>query len=264
MPRFASSHDDIDTAYTLTLDDDPIVCKLIEEFLGVKNFSFSSAQDLLRSSELFRPTGIFIDVHLAKNECGLDVIPQVRKCWPDAPIIVITSDDSNDHIGQALAAGANDFILKPFGASELIARLSSRREELKDRNSQWIVSYGDLELDLQKKILSSPLGQVYISSKEADIFAYLVRQSGIVVEKGIIKRHVWGSVKVSDNALERKIFEVRKTVRTLSSKVEIKTVYGKGLVLRLNSFACDQELLEDKEVLLGVSSLWEGRGDTTY
>jgi DNA-binding winged helix-turn-helix (wHTH) protein len=85
---------------------------------------------------------------------------------------------------------------------------------------------------------------------EVEILKYLMRANALVVKKDSIKRHAWGNITVSDSAFDRKLFEVRKAVRETSEKVELKAVYGKGVVMRLSSYEEDQILLVDKEVAL--------------
>ncbi len=238
--------------YTVTLDDDPIVCRMIQEILGIKTFSFSRVSELRQNFERLSPVGVFVDIHLTDDECGLDIVPQIKAKWPLCPIIVITGDYAESLIGQALAIGADDFILKPIRPGELVARLITRRSEIELRNSQTILRFGDLTLDLRHKVLSGPRGQVFQSSREVEMLAYLIRSYGMVIEKSTLKRRVWGNICVSDNALDRKLFEVRKAIKSVTENVEIRAVYGQGVVLRRKSFKDDQALLDDYESMLKI------------
>ena len=196
------------------------------------------------------PVAVFVDIHLSKNECGLDIIPELKRTWPSAPIIVMTSDDKESLIAQALAAGAHDFIVKPLRPVEVVARMNARREELESRNNVKLLEYGDLRLDLQHKIISGPKGQSFQSPRELEILAHLMRANGSVIAKDSLKRHAWGKVSVSDNALDRKLFEIRKSVRSVSDLVEIKSIYGKGILMRLTTHNEDQIEFIDKQVAL--------------
>ena len=101
--------------YIVTLDDDPVMAKIIEETLRIKNFSFASSGPLLACAAEMSPIGAFIDIHL-EGECGLDIVPKLRSFWPTTALIVISGDESDQSISQALASGADDFIRKA-GAS---------------------------------------------------------------------------------------------------------------------------------------------------
>lgn len=234
-------------SYTVTLDDDPIVSRMIQEILGIKTFAFTNTVDLKASFDRLNPIGVFVDIHLAGDESGLDVVPQVKARWPQTPVIVITGDYAESLVGQALAIGADDFLLKPLRPGELVARLLTRKSEIDLRNNQTILHFGDLILNLRHKSLAGPKGQVFQSPREVEILAYLIRVNGVVIDKSNLKRRIWGNISVSDNALDRKLFEVRKAIKNVSDTVEIRAVYGQGIVLRHKSFQDDQILLDDVE-----------------
>jgi len=234
--------------YTITLDDDLVICKLIEDIVGLKTFSFSTATELLQNKHLLNPIGVFVDIHLANEECGLDFIPEITKNWPSAPVIVMTSDTDGSYISQALNSGAHDFILKPLRAQETVARLNARREELQKRNDRKQLVFGDVTFDRQYKTLSGPNGKKFMSPREQEILTFFIGSNGSVIKKNDIKRHVWGSIAVSDNALDRKIFEVRKAIKSVSNVVELKSIYSKGLILQLKNYNEDKVLLDDMEL----------------
>lgn len=233
--------------YTITLDDDPVICRIVEEIVGIQTFSFSDSFSLMQKSEKLTPVGVFVDIHLSQNSCGLDTIPKLRALWPEAPIIVITADNDDKLIGRALATGANDFLLKPLRAAELLARFNARREELKSRVELNTAVYADMVLDLQHRILKGPRGRSYLSNRDVGILAYFMRSNGMVIPKDEIKSKAWGSISVTTNALDRKIFEIRKVIDSVSELVELKSLYAKGIVLRLKSFEDDKILIEDKK-----------------
>lgn len=238
-----------DTPYTVTLDDDPLAAKIIEDTLSLKNFCFSTSQELLANAAKFEPMGAFIDIHL-EGECGLDAVPAMRTIWPSTAIIVMTGDEADELVGQALAAGADDFIRKPIKPAEVMARLKARLEDLKDKNGHTLLRFGDLRVDLRHKSLTGPGGQLILSSREVELLAELIRANGVVIPKGVLKRELWKNVSVSDNALDRKIFEVRKALKEVSRNVELQSIYGVGMVLRLRSFEEDRVVLEDIDARL--------------
>lgn len=234
--------------YTITLDDDPIICRIIEGALDLKSFCFGSASELKHECSNYAPVAVFIDVHLANNESGIDIIPHLKKEWPDAPIIVITSDPSSELVGQALAAGAEDFVRKPIDPVELQARLKARMAQIEEKKGKSIFEFGDIQLDIVQKTLTGSKGSRSISSREAELLTYLIKTNGMVVSKDILKRRLWGNIAISNNALDRKIFEVRKAIREVSSDVEIFSAYGAGLGLRLVSHEEDSLLLDDYDI----------------
>ncbi|RZA18055.1 MAG: response regulator transcription factor [Proteobacteria bacterium] len=230
--------------YTVTLDDDPVMAKIIEETLSIKNFAFVTSEQLLDCAEHLAPIGAFVDIHL-KDECGLDIIPKLRSLWPMTAIIVISGDESDSSVTQALAAGADDFVRKPISPAEVVARLRARIEDLNDKNRLNLLKFGDLKVDLKYKSISGVKGQLILSAREIDLLSELIRAQGTIVPKDVLKRELWGSLAVSDNALDRKIFEVRKALREVSDNVELHSIYGIGMVLRLRNQEAEQTLLND-------------------
>ena len=230
--------------YTVTLDDDPVMGKIIEETLGIKNFAFPATEPLLESAPDMAPVGAFIDIHL-KGECGLDIVPQLRSIWPMTAIIIISGDGSDHIVSQALASGADDFVRKPISPAEVVARLRARIEDLNDKNRLNLLKFGDLKVDLKHKAIAGPKGQLILSAREIDLLAELIRAHGTTVPKDVLKRELWGSLTVSDNALDRKIFEVRKALREVSDTVELHSIYGIGMVLRFRNQEAERTLLND-------------------
>jgi DNA-binding response OmpR family regulator len=240
----------IEGLYTVTLDDDPTVALIVEQSLGIANMSFTDSASLLRCVRQIQPVGVFIDVHLAESDCGLDVIPQVRTLWPQSAIIVITGDSSDDLVGQALTLGADDFIRKPLNPKELTARLKARIDDLIAKVGATTLSFGNLSVDTLHKSIATPTGSRELSGREVELLAELIRARGVIVSKGDLKRKLWGNMAISDNALDRKIFEVRKVLRDIGANVLIKAKYGEGLVLHTRSHAEDQLQLKDAETII--------------
>jgi two-component system response regulator MtrA len=250
-------------SHTVTLDDDPVVPRMIQEILGIRTVSFASVTALKASFDQLDPVGVFVDIHLAGNECGLDIVPQIKARWPASPIIVITGDLQESLIGQALASGADDFILKPIRPGELVARLLTRKSEIDLRNNQTVLHFGDLVLNLRHKSLVGPKGQCFQSAREVEILAYLIRVNGMVIDKANLKRRIWGNIAVSDNALDRKLFEVRKAIKGVSDTVEIGAVYGQGIVLRSKPILDDRAAAEGHHGALAPAEAQEGQGRWT-
>jgi DNA-binding response OmpR family regulator len=201
---------------------------------NIKTLSYESIPDLLQSIEAQEkyPLAVFVDIHLASDQCGLDVIPQVKAYWPRSVVIAITSDEKSDLITQALTAGADDFIRKPFTADEIKARLKARLRDHATIDSAHLIEYGDVEIDTSHLMINGPKGRQPISLKECKFLEYLIRSAGMLVSKAEVKRHLWGNIKVSDNALDRKIFELRRALKSVSDTVFIQSIYGEGIAIK--------------------------------
>jgi DNA-binding response OmpR family regulator len=237
--------------YCIVIDDDLTSAKLIEGILNVVVFSFDRSSKFIEKREQLKsPIGIFLDVHLAEGECGLDELNKIAQYWPKTPVIVITGDTDDEIIGQALGGGAHDFISKPLRAGEVRARLNFSRKKIEETIDNRIFEFADIHLDLKYGRLKGPKGESYLSHTDAELLAHFISACGTLVSKTEIKRYIWGEIKISDNALDRKIFEIRKAVREVSGKAEIKSHYGKGITLQRKSHNDDQLILADKAIQL--------------
>lgn len=229
------------TTYTITLDDDPMVCKMISRAMGIKSLPFTSTAALLGRLSHYAPLALFVDVHLGPNDCGLDAVPEFRKAWPFTPILVVTADEADDAIGNALASGANDFIRKPVNKIELNARLKARVAEMNVFAGRDLVLFGPLTYSRSFRALSSGERTCHLSPSEALLVECLLLAKGMVVPKDEIKRRVWGDLTVTDNALDKKIFDVRAAMRNVSEAVTLTTTYRHGFSLALTKSQVDSK-----------------------
>jgi DNA-binding response OmpR family regulator len=222
--------------YTITVDDDPMIATMIQRFVGMPTASFASGRALRRKlARLEEPVGVFVDIHLADGEHGLDLIPDIRAAWPLSPVIVVTGSDVEQEIARALAAGAHDFVRKPLAKAEVSARLHVRRAELLARVARDVLVVGDLRFDRGKRQLQrvgAGTGVVrHLSATEALLLECLVATPGAVVDKLELRAKVWSRVAVSENAVRKKIFGVRAALRDVSRRVTLETCYGQGIRL---------------------------------
>lgn len=233
--RFAAGQDD----YVITLDDDPMIGSIIEKSLGIRTIKLSTSRELLAGATQFKPLAVFVDIHLGVDDCGLDVIPTLRARWPYCPILVLTGDPSDDSVARALAAGADDFLRKPINHKELLARLHARLEDAAEKSARQLVEVGDIKIDIPHRMLTGPLGRRALSPTEINILAHLSQVRGTVVTKDVLKFRCWGPTAVSDNAVDRKIHEVRSALQDVSNLVKIKSLYGVGVTLQIGADPTD-------------------------
>lgn len=218
--------------YTVTLDDDPLVSRLIAKITGMNSLPFASAAKLRECAKNYGPAAAFVDINLGMDECGLDIVPFLKQMWAHCPIIVVTSAQTSEAIGDALAAGADDFISKPFNQEELIARFRARRHQHAQLSEKSRIEFGDIVLFPLYRKLSGPEGEAFLSPIEQSIIRALIDSEGNLVRRLVLKRQVWGNVKVSDSALDRHIHGVRTKIKDTSQILKLRSVYGKGYVLQ--------------------------------
>ncbi len=220
-----------EVSYVLTLDDDPLVAKLIEKTLALPTLNFENPNDLVSKLPSLNPRAIFLDIHLPESS-GLSLIPILREHWPFIPLIVITADKNEAKISEALALGADDFIQKPLKASEIKARLQKRWQDNQEKQSQSIVGLEDITLDTAHNLVKGPSSTRNLSPTEANLLARLIQAKGTSVSRSSLKFSCWQNINVTENALDRKIYETRKALSDIGSQLEIETIYGEGFRLK--------------------------------
>lgn len=219
----------------LVLEDDPMVARIISKATGLAAYTALSVEELEATLKANEPMAMFIDVHIGMDVNGLEVIPRLKNRMPFCPIIVVTGDHSSNLVGDALAAGADDFIYKPLNSKEIVARLQVRMSELAVRRAIETIELGDLSIDfVHRVIINENKQQRFLSPTEMSLLHCLVHAQGTVVRREVMKRKCWGQLHVSDNALNRKLHEVRKALLEISKHVSVQTVYGTGFSLRIN------------------------------
>ncbi len=222
--------------YTITLDDDPMVHRIVEQATRMRTITFSDPQTLMRTADQHQPVAAFVDIHLGEGKSGgLDVIPYLRKQWPFCPILVITSSPAENIISQALASGADDFVRKPLIPEELMARLKLRMEDSAQKAAKKVIEFGDIKIDSSHRTVSGPKGKRYASPIEISLLTTLAHMEGAIVEKDALKVRCWGQIKVTDNALHRKLHAVRQLLKDVSDRVAIQTKYGVGFALKVEA-----------------------------
>jgi len=217
--------------YTITVDDDPMVCRIIERATGVRSLGFQSSGEIQAIARQYEPLAVFLDIHLGLDESGLELIPILRSQWPYAPIIVVTSDPDDECLDEAFKQGANDFLLKPVRPREVQARFRTRLAELQERAARAALIAGDVRLDTAHRVVTGPLGRQFLAPVETLMLSQLIKSKGTVVPKEVLKREAWGPIHVSDNAFYRKLFELRRALEGVSQTVKIQSIYGTGLSL---------------------------------
>ncbi len=218
--------------YTITLDDDPAVPKLIAGFTQLNSVAFHDAEELFKQSAELDPIAIFVDVHLAGTGMGIEYIPQLRVSWPHAAILVVTADPEPDLVGRALTLGANDFLRKPFSRAELVGRLKARLCEMSLRFSADSIDLGRGRFNIRKRLIEGPAETVYLSPLQGELLRILLDSEGQLIPKEIVKKAIWGKISVTDNALDRRLSELRRILRDSGVDMRLISEYGRGISLQ--------------------------------
>jgi two-component system KDP operon response regulator KdpE len=199
----------------LVIDDERQIRRLLRTSLAVQGFRIAEAatgQDALEMISGQPPEIVLLDLSLPDMD-GLEVIRRLRASGSKIPIVVLSS--RNDERGKvaALELGADDYVSKPFGMAELVARLrTSLRHRLQEQGSEPVFRSGDLVIDLTRRRVHALGAEVKLSNKEWEILRLLAMNAGRVLTHRTIMESVWGP-KVDVQYL-------RIYVRQLRQKIE--------------------------------------------
>ena len=179
----------------LLVEDEPQIRRFVRAALEDEGWQIYESETMRRGlidAGTRQPTLIILDLGLPDGD-GLDFIRDVR-IWSSVPIIVLSARASeSDKIG-ALDAGADDYLTKPFGVGELLARVRAtlRRQRQPDADPDGIFRFGDVQVDLQARLVTRAGQPVHLTPTEYRLLTVLVANPGRVVTSPQLLREVWG------------------------------------------------------------------------
>ncbi len=219
----------------LVVDDEPPIRRLLRTSLGAQGYRVleaatgSGALDLLAREA---PEVVLLDLGLPDLD-GLEVIRRMRASGSGVPVIVLSSRGDERGKVEALDLGADDYVTKPFGMAELVARIrTALRHRLHVQGAAPVFASGDLTVDLVRRRVTSRGAEVRLSNKEWEILRLLVVHAGKVLTHRMIMQEVWGP-KVDVQYLRIYVRQLRqKLEQVLERPRHILTETGAGY--RLN------------------------------
>jgi two-component system KDP operon response regulator KdpE len=184
-----------DTARILVVDDEPQILRALGinlKALGYRVDTAATGEEALSRAADHRPDTVILDLGLPGMD-GIDVIRGLRG-WTKVPIIVLSVRDAEREKIAALDAGADDYVTKPFGMGELLARLrAALRREPEPGEDQPSVETDDFTIDLVRKVVTGARGdEIRLTPTEWGIVEMLVRHRGKLVTQTQLLKEVWG------------------------------------------------------------------------
>jgi two-component system KDP operon response regulator KdpE len=185
----------------LIVDDEPQILRALRAGLIAQGYEVISAADgeeALDKASAELPDAIILDLNLPRKS-GLDVCRELRE-WSMAPIIVLSVRDSERDKVTALDLGADDYLTKPFGTNELLARLRVALRHSADRgeSDEPVVRAGNVTIDLARHQVVRGEEEIRLTATEYNLLAYLATHPGRVLTHTQILNHVWGSGSESE------------------------------------------------------------------
>jgi DNA-binding response OmpR family regulator len=185
--------------------------------------------------DVINPSAIIVDVALGSDQGRVNFIAALRQKWPFAPLLTLVDDTIMETASESLAAGACDYLIRPIDPVQLDSRLQVRISEYRQRSAKDSFSIGDIQVDAGHRIIFRDDRKRVLSPTEMNLLHCLATAKGTIVNREVMKRRCWGQAEVSDNALNRKLHEVRRALSSLSAQVSIKTIYGTGFLLEVKN-----------------------------
>lgn len=178
----------------LVIDDEYQITRVLKRSLGAHRYDVRTAADGESGLELFRdfdPDLVITDLSMPEMS-GIDVCRAIRK-HSRTPIIVLSVKGEEHTKVAALDAGADDYVTKPFGMDELLARVrASLRRVPEESEPTAIVEVGDLKLDHSRRIVSVMGKDVHLTPKEFELMAYLIENHDRVITHRKLLTKIWG------------------------------------------------------------------------
>lgn len=184
----------------LVVDDEAAILRFLKPALEANGYQMVTAGTVAEATKRIAaeaPDIVVLDLGLPDGD-GKDVIRKVRE-WSDVPIVVLSARDREAEKIEALDIGADDFVNKPFGVGELMARMRAALRHRMQRHAETpVLCVGDLEVDSPRHRVTRAGEEIRLTPKEFDLLSFLARHAGKVVTHRQILTAVWGPAHTED------------------------------------------------------------------
>ncbi len=223
-------------ARILVVDDEPAIRRFLRTSLGAQGYQVDEAAEAGAALDFLRrsaPDVLVLDLGLPDLD-GFELLRRLRAGGSALPVIVLSSRADEKGKVEALDLGADDYVTKPFGIDELLARIrAALRHRLQQQGEKPVFRSGDLSVDLVRRIVTVRGEEIKLSPREYDLLRLLVAHAGKVLTHNFLLRELWGA--------ESDVQYLRIYIRALRQKIEadpeqphhIITEQGVGYRLRI-------------------------------
>jgi two-component system, OmpR family, KDP operon response regulator KdpE len=218
----------------LIVDDEPPIRKLLRMGLGTRGYHTIDAPNAKAALDLMsaKPDLVILDLGLPDMQ-GFELLRQIRQLHEDVPIVVLSSRGDEVAKVEALDLGADDYVTKPFGMEELLARIrAALRHQLQVQGERAVFTLGDLSVDLVRRVVKFGGEELKLSPKEYELLRIMVQHAGKVLTHKFILNRLW-STPVDPQYLRVYVRQLRDKIEPDPSRPHyILTETGVGYRLR--------------------------------
>jgi two-component system, OmpR family, KDP operon response regulator KdpE len=219
----------------LVVDDEPPIRRLLRTGLASQGFDVVDVADGQEALQALagKHDLIILDLGLPDMK-GLDVLRTIRSRGNQTPVVILSSRDDENGKVEAFDVGADDYVTKPFGMNELVARVrTALRHGIQSQGVPPIFEVDGLEVDLVRRIVKREGREIKLSPKEYDLLRLLVQNAGRVLTHAYLLRQVWGATTDAQQ-LRVYIGQLRQKIeRVPDQPVIVVTEVGVGYRLRI-------------------------------
>jgi len=204
-----------DARRILVVDDEAPIRRYLRVVLGAQGYTLFEAaggKDALNAVLADRPDLIILDLGLPDLD-GVEVTRRLRE-WSQTPIIILSVREAESDKIAALDAGADDYLVKPFGTGELLARIRAALRRQADDSEEPVIQAGPLRMDLSRRLVTVEDREIILTPTEYDLLRILMRNAGRVMTHRQLLRLVWGP------AYENEMHLLRVNVSNLRRKLD--------------------------------------------
>jgi two-component system KDP operon response regulator KdpE len=214
----------------LVCDDEHQILRALRVILrdaGFEAVPSSTGEEALDLAAVVRPDAAILDLVLPDLD-GIELCRRLRE-WTDMPLIVLSAVGEEDAKVRALAAGADDYVTKPFGPRELVARLQANLRRIAPDPEPSVIAAGELEVDLASRTVRLAGEEVHLTPTEFDLLRQLARNRGRLMTHRDLLVAVWGTGYGEDTqVLRAHIANLRRKIEPTEGYRYIRTDPGVG------------------------------------
>ncbi|SIQ52916.1 two-component system, OmpR family, KDP operon response regulator KdpE [Paenibacillus sp. RU4T] len=192
----------------LIIDDEPQIRKLLKVTLQAHQYEIyeaATAESGMLEASMHHPDLVILDLGLP-DMAGIEVLRRLRE-WSSVPVIVLTAKDREEDKIEALDAGADDYVTKPFGMGELVARMRvALRHAANKSGGEPVLRFGELAIDLALRSVELSGSRLKLTPTEYDLLKALASNAGKVMTQKQLLQQVWGSSNLSSEGHYLRIY----------------------------------------------------------